>query len=59
MNVVMLCVTIVALLVWVVYLKNQIGSLNEDIERLTSRLKRILRQHGHEVEPGNDSSVAG
>jgi len=51
MNIVMLCVTIVALLVWVLYLKYQIGTLNEDIERLTLRLKRILRQHGHEIEP--------
>ena len=59
MNEAVLCVIILVFLAWITYLKYQVGALKGEVDRLTSRLKRILRQHGKDVELGDDSAVIG
>ena len=59
MNEAMLCVTILVFMGWIAYLKFQVGGLKSEVDRLVSRLKRVLRQHGKDVELGDDQAVSG
>jgi hypothetical protein len=59
MNVFILCVAALFLLVWVIYLKLEVGSLSQKVDKLASLLKRYLKDKTSDVEVSRELDVWG
>jgi hypothetical protein len=59
MNVFILCVAALFLLAWVIYLKLEVGTLSQKVDKLASLLKRYLKDKTSDVEVARELDVWG
>jgi hypothetical protein len=54
-----LCVAALMLLVWVIYLKLEVGSLSHKVEKLAGLLKRYLKDKTSDLDVSNELEIWG
>jgi len=54
-----LCLALLFVLGWVIYLKLQVAQLKQQIERLSGTVRKYIKEAKSEAETGDDQAVWG